>query len=131
MGYDVYYILFYIIIQNMVRLTYKDHSKILDFYKKPVPQPPLSKKQRQNLKKKTDHLLAIKLCKCIKEVNRKGINEPRAIGICTRSVFSGKGLVRGAFSCKAKQQVVYSKKGTNLTRRKRRTKRDSNSRPLG
>jgi hypothetical protein len=82
-------------------LTKSDYIKILKFYKTPIPDS--SKK----IKIEAEKLLAEKLCRCIKSVDPK--NEPKSIGICTRSVFKNKGLTRGSFKCKKTQNVTFKK----------------------
>ena len=57
----------------MSELTNNDYKKILEFYNKPIP------KSRRLLKKQAEKILANKLCKCIKKVDKE--NEARAIGI--------------------------------------------------
>lgn len=62
--------------------------------------------------KKTRRLLANKFCNCIKKL--EGIfkdNQGKSIGICTKSVYTSKGLKRkGQFSCKPnKVQFIINK----------------------
>ena len=37
------------------------------------------------------------------------INEARAIGICTKTIFNRKGYTRGKFKCKGKSTVKFNK----------------------
>jgi hypothetical protein len=74
------------------KITTQDYKKILSYYKMRLP------KKNKTLKKKAEHLLVTKLCKCIKKVGLK--NESRSIAICTKSIFTRKGLRRGKFTCK-------------------------------
>ena len=48
-----------------------------------------------------------KLCRCIKKVDK--VNEARAIGICTKTIFNRKGYTRGKFKCKGKSTVKFNK----------------------
>jgi len=97
------------------RLTKNDYVNILDYYKLDVP------KYIKDIKKKAEHTLAGKLCRCIKKLGLD--NEPRSIGICTKSIFNRKGLKRGIFTCKKKRTVVFSKKNNEKTpSRKGKTK---------
>ncbi|MGA0712172.1 MAG: hypothetical protein ACO310_06650 [Burkholderiaceae bacterium] len=91
----------------MSELTFNDYKNILEFYKKPLP------KSKRILKNKAEKLLATKLCRCIKKVDKK--NEARAIGICTKTVINNKGYSRGNFTCKKKPTIKLSKK--NITKR--------------
>jgi hypothetical protein len=68
------------------------------------------------MKLQAENILASKLCKCIKKVDK--VNEGRAIGICTKTIINNKGFTRGKFTCKKKQSIVLKKK-TN-TRKNRR-----------
>lgn len=95
-------------------LTKGDYIKILKFYKMPIPNS--SKK----LKIEAEKLLAEKLCRCIKSVDPK--NEPKSIGICTRTIFKNKGLTRGTFKCKKHQGVTF-KKNTTKTRKNKNSKK--------
>jgi hypothetical protein len=85
----------------MNKITDKDYEKILEFYKMPIP------KSKRILKKKAEKILAIKLCRCIKQIGVE--NEARSIGICTKTVLNRKGLARTKFTCKKKQTVSFSK----------------------
>jgi inner membrane protein involved in colicin E2 resistance len=90
----------------MSELTNIDYKKILDFYNKP--------RSKRLLKTQAEKLLVSKLCRCIKKVDKK--NEARAIGICTKSIINSKGLIRGKFTCK-KRQEIYLKKKTRKIRK--------------
>jgi hypothetical protein len=92
----------------MSELTNNDYKKILDFYDKPIP------KSKRLLKIQAENLLANKLCRCVKKVDKE--NEARAIGICTKTIINNKGLIRGKFTCKKKQQITLKKK-SNSTRK--------------
>ena len=86
----------------MSELTTNDYKHILEFYKKPLP------KSKRILKIQAERIIASKLCRCIKKVDKK--NEARAIGICTKTIINNKGLSRGKFTCKKKQTIKLSKK---------------------
>ena len=89
----------------MSELTNNDYKKILDFYNKPIP------KSKRLVKTQAENLLASKLCRCIKKVDKE--NEARAIGICTKTIINNKGLIRGKFTCKKKQQITLKKKSSS------------------
>jgi len=95
----------------MSELTNNDYKKILEFYNKPIP------KSKRLLRLQAEKLLVSKLCRCIKKVDKE--NEARAIGICTKSIINSKGLVRGKFTCKKKQEINLKKKN-NTTRKNRK-----------
>jgi hypothetical protein len=84
-----------------------DYIQILKFYNLPIP------KSRQLLKEEGEKILALKLCKCIKKVDPTSKNEPRAIGICTKTIFNRKGLTRGKFKCKGRRYVKFNKTRKN------------------
>ena len=94
----------------MSELTTNDYKHILEFYKKPLP------KSKRILKLQAEKLLASKLCRCIKKVDK--INEQRAIGICTKTIINNKGFSRGKFTCKKKSTIQLSKKGKTRKNRK-------------
>ena len=87
------------------KITDTDYKNILIFYNKPIP------KNKLELKSAAEDILALKLCSCIKKINPILIkkNEPRAIGICTKSVFNNKNLTRGKFKCLKKRSVTFKK----------------------
>jgi hypothetical protein len=93
----------------MTELTKSDYIKILDFYNEPIPK--LTNKPNKDIKKKlrrkTEKILASKLCRCIKKIDSK--YEARSIGICTKTVFNNKGLTRRNFKCKGNPSVTFNK----------------------
>ena len=92
----------------MSELTINDYRHILEFYKKSIP------KSKRLLKSQAKKLLANKLCRCIKKVDKE--NEARAIGICTKTIINNKGFTRGKFTCKKKETITLKKK-KNITRK--------------
>ncbi len=97
----------------MTSLTKLDYIKILDYYNVSVP------KKKTDMKSTAEDILVNKLCRCIKKVSPK--DEARGIGICTRSIFNKKGLVRGSFKCKKSSKKVTFKKRRNRETRKTST----------
>ena len=105
-------------------LSKSDYIKILNYYKIRVPPGSSSK----TLKNKAENILSEKMCRCIKKV---GIdNEPRAIGICTKTVINRKGYRRGKFSCstfkKSGAKPTFGKSGAK-SRAKRGQRRGETS----
>jgi hypothetical protein len=100
-----------------VELTNKDYVSILKYYNIDIP------KSKRLLKKKAEHIMSEKLCKCIKKLDP--VNEAKSIGICTKTIFNRKGYTRGQFQCKKKQTVKFRKthgvtnKIKNNTRKKK------------
>ncbi len=82
-------------------LTNADYISILQYYNLPIP------KSMRILKIKAEKIMAEKLCKCIKKLGTN--NEPKSIGICTKTIFNRKGYKRGSFQCKKKQTVKFGK----------------------
>jgi len=75
--------------------------KILAYYDIKAP------KNMDKIKEDAENILAKKLCSCIKKVSP--INEPKSIGVCTRSIFNRKQLKRGTFRCKRRRKVSFRK----------------------
>jgi hypothetical protein len=82
-------------------LNINDYKQILDYYKIEIP------KTKRLIENAAGKILAQKLCRCIKKVDVE--NEGRSIGICTKTIFNRKGLTRGKFKCKGKQNVKFNK----------------------
>ena len=85
----------------MSELTTSDYKQILTFYKTPIP------KSKRLLKQQAEKILANKLCRCIKKIDAQ---EPRAIGVCTKTVIGSKGFTRGKFTCKKRETIQLKKK---------------------
>ena len=111
--------------KKTMKLTNKDYKSILKFYK--VDISTLSSK---DIKEKAEHYLAVKLCRCIKNMKGKSAsvtgasatgasatgasatgNEKRAIALCYNSVLKKKNLKVFKFTCK-KKVTLLPKKGT-------------------
>lgn len=88
----------------MSQLNNNDYKQILEYYNEPIPH------STRLIKLNAEHILASKLCRCIKKVDKK--NEARAIGICTKAILNSKGISRGKFKCKGKSTIKL-KKGKN------------------
>ena len=99
-------------IKEQYKLLDSDYINILQYYNLLIP------KSKRLLKMKAEKIMAEKLCKCIKKIDPN--NEPKSIGICTKTIFNRKGYTRGPFQCKKKQTVKFRKtsKKNNSTRRK-------------
>ena len=89
----------------MTNITNNDYTKILEYYKIPIP------KSKRILQLKANKILSTKLCRCIKKLQPK--NESRSIGICTKTIFNRKGYTRGKFKCQGKQSVIFNKTKKN------------------
>ena len=92
-------------------LTNKDYINILKYYKMSIP------KSRRLLKKQAETVIAEKLCRCIKKVDAQIKNEPKSIGICTKTLFNNRGYSRGSFTCKKKRTIKFSNIGLNKTKK--------------
>jgi hypothetical protein len=93
------------------KLTNKDYSNILQYYKLSVP------KSKRLLKKQAEKIMAEKLCKCIKKIDPN--NEAKSIGICTKTIFNRKGYTRGQFQCKKNQSVKFRRTNKNINKTRR------------
>jgi hypothetical protein len=101
----------------MSKITKEDYIKILSFYKMPIPE------SLTEMKAQAEKILAEKLCRCIKKVDIA--DEPKSIGICSRTIFNRKGLRRGEFTCKKKQHVNIRKlKNRKNTKKSNKTKKN-------
>ena len=105
-----------------MKLTKKDYKDILKYYKIHI-----SNNNSKNMKL-AEHLLATKLCRCIKKVQKNAaLAEPAAIGICTKSIFKNRNLKYHSFTCKKGYKIKGNKKHPALYKsnkiKLRRTKR--------
>jgi hypothetical protein len=96
------------------KITNSDYSKILAYYGLEVP------KKGTHLKEVAENILSKKLCSCIKKV---GPPEPKAIGVCTKTVLNRKGLSRGKFKCKNGRKLELKKTAKKLTIGTKKTQR--------
>lgn len=94
----------------MSQLNNNDYTKILEYYKQPIPT---SKRQ---IKMNAEKILATKLCRCIKKLEPS--NESKSIGICTKTIFNSKGFTRSKFKCKGKKSVTFRKSSSIKKSRK-------------
>lgn len=90
-----------------MRLTAKDYTNILSYYKVPKHKNK-TLKQKKHLSEK---ILSEKLCRCIKTIQKtkKYTKESQIIPICKNSVLRKKGLIARKFTCKKKKSVLLSK----------------------
>jgi hypothetical protein len=103
----------------MINLNNNDYKQILEYYNEPIPN------SKEQIKNHAEHILASKLCRCIKKVDKK--NEARSIGICTKTILNAKGITRGKFKCKDKASITLRKvkngrKGLTIKNRNRNRK---------
>lgn len=93
-----------------MKLNNNDYKNILKFYK--IDPSTLSRKM---IKEKAEHFLAVKLCRCIKNIKWKTMKRPnsekRAIAVCYKSVLKNKNLKIFKFTCKKRVELL-PKKGT-------------------
>lgn len=91
---------------NKKDLTLQDYKNILQFYHLPT------KGSYKDLKLQSENILSAKLCRCIKKVGSLDIrkNESKAIGICSRTILTSKGLTKGKFKCKGKRNITLKKR---------------------
>jgi len=90
-------------------MTKSDYQKILSYYKLPFDNL-----TARELQQTAEDILATKLCKCIKAVEKK-VGTKNAIALCTSSVFGKKGLKYFDMSCKGRAQL-QSRKGRRLAK---------------
>ena len=92
---------------SKMNMQNNDYIQILKYYNLPIP------KSRQLIKEEGEKILALKLCRCIKKVDSVTKNEPKTIGICTKTIFNRKGLTRGKFKCNGRRYVKFNKTRKN------------------
>lgn len=98
-----------------IKLTNKDYEKIVKHYKYKVPKTKSGKTNNSKTRKLANKILATKLCKCIKKVQKtmKNGKESNAIGICKRSIFLNRGIKNFTFQCKGKNKLLTRKNNIN------------------
>jgi hypothetical protein len=99
------------------KITNSDYSKILSYYGLEIP------KKGSQLKETAENILSQKLCACIKKVGPTVSTEPRAIGVCTKTVLNRKGLSRGKFKCKNGRKIELKKTARKITIEKKKTQK--------
>ena len=96
-------------------LTSNDYKKIVNYYN-------IQNDKQTSNKILAENILASKLCKCIKRVDNKRINEKSAIAICRKSIFKNRNIDFYNFKCKKSPKFV-SKKGTTKKRLRKFSKK--------
>lgn len=110
-------------------LTASDYKKIASYYQIP-------KSKNKTYKEIAEHVLASKLCRCIKAVDSynnsggpnknirtKKNNENSAIGVCRKSIFQNRNIDFYDFKCKKKPQLVKKPRGSSaLTKTSKRVR---------
>lgn len=87
-----------------MKLTKNDYSKIVTHYGYNLPKTRKGTTSINKTRKLALKILANKLCKCIKAVQKTGknIQENGAISICNKTIFSNRNLKHYNFTCKKK-----------------------------
>lgn len=89
----------------MNHLSNDDYKSILSYYKIPINE----NMSNEVLKTKAENILASKLCKCIKKVDKSRKNESRSIAICRNAVIHKKGFDIFKFTCKKRARLIAKK----------------------
>lgn len=91
-------------------LKKEDYVKILIHYNIDIPKTKKGNVDLRKTKKQVRNLLASKLCRCIKKVQKGSkLKEPAAISICNRSIFKNRNMKHYSFKCK-KTKTLKNKK---------------------
>jgi len=108
----------------MGTLTKNDYVSILNYYNIEINKD----MSLLDIKNKAENILASKLCKCIKKIDKNSDSETRAIAICRDAVIQKKGLDIFSFTCKNKAKLI-PKKNTkiNLVKTNSKTKKNKRS----
>jgi hypothetical protein len=96
---------------SKTNMNNNDYIQILNYYKEHIP------KSKRLIQTNAENILAQKLCRCIKKVDNFTDNEPKSIGICTKTIFNRKRLTRGKFTCKGKSHVSFKKTRKNRSKK--------------
>jgi len=102
-----------------MKLNQKDFKSILKYYKIKFDDY-----TKEKIQKTAEDVLATKMCRCIKKVNKKeninnlisntkNNNESKAIAICTNSIFKKKQLNIFGVTCKKKYNLKRNKQNTH------------------
>ena len=119
----------------MYKLTTKDYIQILNYYNIPIPkeknrernkhkkrnnkrnnkrneQNKYTKSEKSKIKEIAEKILAEKLCRCIKTLDKyyKDDDEKRSIAICKKSVIQKKQLRSHKFTCKKGRKLISDRK---------------------
>ena len=97
-----------------MRLSLNDYISILKYY-----EIETSGMKTKDIKRRAEDILAKKLCRCIKAVDKKSDNESKAIAVCKNSVFTKKNLKIAKFNCKKSAKLLSSRKNNKLMNTKR------------
>ena len=90
----------------MTELTNSDYNAILKYY-----GIPLSNKNKKKNTTIAEHLLATKLCRCIKKVKKTtSLPEKSVIAVCNNSIFRKRNIKYNKFSCKNDYKLIKNKK---------------------
>jgi hypothetical protein len=89
-----------------MRLSKNDYIAILKYY-----NIDSSNMKSSIIKNKAEKILAEKLCRCIKKVDK---DETKSIPICKNSVFTKKHLKISRFKCKKSAKLLSSNKNEKL-----------------
>jgi hypothetical protein len=102
----------------MYDLTQNDYKSILGFYN--ISCSTLSPNKIKNL---AEDILANKLCRCIKKVQKKEFlkDEKKPIAICKKSVLGRKQIQTPNFKCKPKARFLKSKTKKKLYKLHKKT----------
>ena len=95
-----------------MRLSLNDYKLILKYYNIDT-----SGMKNSTIRKQAEDILAEKLCRCIKAVDKTNFKkETKAIAVCKNSVLNKKNLKISKFTCKKKKQFLTSKKNKKKTK---------------
>lgn len=83
-----------------MNLTKNDYINLLEFYNVKYKK----NNSYKNLKKLGEKILANKLCKCIKSVDKR--NENKSIAICRSKIFKNRNITFRKFTCKRNKKII-------------------------
>lgn len=101
-------------IDEDMKLTRKDYLHIIRNYSDGSTSRKNNKKM--SLKKRAHHILAQKLCRCIRPLKSGTQRASRRIAYCTQSIFNNKGLRIHGFRCTTKTGKNRSRLTRDITK---------------
>lgn len=104
-------------IDDDMKLTRQDYIKIIHHYQ-PRRRGDKGKITLSSVKERAQHILAGKLCKCIKTNGARA--ETRRLGICSNAIFNRRGLRQHGFRCKTKRGTLRPRLTRDITKTARR-----------
>ena len=109
----------------MEPLNKKDYTTILDYYT--IPYENLTLFETANL---AESILASKLCRCIKKVEKQTDDKKKSIAICTNSILKNRKLKVYKYKCGKTPKLISNKTRKKLFKTSKKIKINNTKRYL-